>query len=166
MAEGVAHRISGRRAAGRNDMAQAAESEAHGNFASKGPDSACGNRIHAALLYMTGVVKAVLFFREILTAASGADQHANLAKLFARHPAILDAGVLKRLRDSRCRQWHGARNVRPIFDLDVLLVVEIVRNLTRDLNCIPAGIETRDPADATLSTLCGLPETLAPDSIW
>src|ERR1039457_3938086 len=69
---GIADGIGGRGAARRNDVAESAEPEAHGDFAGQSADRAGRNGVDAALLDMPAVVEAVLFFGEILASAARA----------------------------------------------------------------------------------------------
>src|SRR5207249_9331523 len=78
--EGIAHRVGGRRAAGRDNMAQPAEAEPHGNFAGQRADGDGGYGVRATLLLMSGVIQAVLLFGEVLAAAARSDDYADAAK--------------------------------------------------------------------------------------
>ena len=134
VAEGVAHRVGGGGAAGGNDVAQTAETEAHGDFAGQRADGAGRDGIHAALLLMAGIEEPVLLFGEILAAAAGADNHADLAQFVARHGGGVEAGVCHRLGDAGHRQRHGARYVRPVLRVDVGRLVELVGHFARHLH--------------------------------
>ena len=55
--------------------------------------------------------------------------------------------------------------MRAIFDLDVLLVVKIVGNLSRYLHLITRWVKARDAANPTYTVPGGLPKLLAADAI-
>ena len=141
MAEGVAQGVGGRGAAGGDDVAQPAEAEAHGDFAGQRADGAGGNGVDAALLQVAGVVEPVLLFGEILAAAAGADNDADAAQFVARHGVRVQARVRHRLADARRGQRHGARNVRPVFDIHVEAFVEFIGDFARHLHGEARGVE-------------------------
>ena len=73
------------------------------------------------------VVEAVLLFGEVLAAAAGSDDHADAAQLVARHGARGRARHPPRASATLATASGTAReNVRPVLDLDVLLLVELV----------------------------------------
>ena len=166
VAEGVADGVGGGSAAGGDDMAQAAEAEAHGDFAGERADGAGGNGVDAALLLLAGVIEAVLLLGEILAAAAGADHDADLAQFVARHGVRVEAGIRQRFRHAGRGQRHGARYVRPVLHLHVPVFVEFVGHLARDLYHETADgskrVMRRHPAAAVSA---GLPKTFTPDPI-
>ena len=87
-------------------------------------------------LIMAGVVEPVLLFGEILAAAAGADDHADAAQFVARHRVDVEPGIRQRLGDAGSRQRDGARNVRPVLDLHVLLLVELIGHLAGYLHLV------------------------------
>src|SRR5262249_1100507 len=86
VAERVAERVGGTGAAGGDDVAEAAKSEAHRHLTSERADRAGGNRVYAALLLVAGVIEAVLFFPEVLASAARAHHDADAAPLVTRQP--------------------------------------------------------------------------------
>ena len=139
MAERVADGVGGRGAARGDDVAQAAKAEPHGDFAGQRADGAGGDGVHAALLDEAGVEEAVLLFREILAAAAGADDHADPAQFVARHGVGVEARIRHRFGHAGRRQRHGARDVRAVLDLDVLLLVELVGTSPATCTWYPDG---------------------------
>jgi hypothetical protein len=58
-----------------------------------------------------------------------------------------------------------ARDVRPVLDLNVLLVVELIRHLAGYPNGVAGWIEAGDLSDAALATDRSFPKTLASDTV-
>src|SRR5205823_1669823 len=117
------------------------------------------------LLLMTGVVKAVLLFGEVLTAAAGSDDHADAAELIPRHRTSIQTRVLQRLGHAGRRQGNGARDMRPVLHLHVPLLVELGRDFPGYLHLVPCGIEARDPAHAADSVARCFPEPFSPNTV-
>src|SRR5436309_242286 len=73
VAASVSERIGRGRAARRDNVAEAPESESHRDFTGQGPDRRRWNDIYAALAPMAGVIKTVLLLGKFVAAASGPD---------------------------------------------------------------------------------------------
>ena len=113
---------------------------------------------------MAAVIEAVLLFGELLAAAAGADDDANLAQFVAGHVFGLDTCVHKRFLHSRQSQRDGARYMRPVFGIDVVVLVEI-HHFPRHLYGMVRRIETADAANAAQALARGAPEILAAHAI-
>ena len=146
-------------------MAEAAEAEPHGDLAGQRADGAGGNGVDAALLQEPSIVKAVLFFGEVLAAAAGADDDTDAAELVARHAADIQPGVAHGFGHRRGSERYGAGNMRAILDFDVLLLVELVGNLSRYLHLITRRVKTGNAANPAHPIPGRLPKLLTADSI-
>jgi hypothetical protein len=165
IAVGVAHGVGGGRAARRNDVAQPAESEAHGDFAGQRTDGAGGDGVHAALLGQSGVEQPVLLFGEILTAAAGTHDDADATQFVSRHGGVVESGIGHGLGHAGRGQRDGARNVRAVLDLHVLLLVELVGDFAGYLHLVRGRVEAGDPPDSAHTVPRGFPKAFTPDSV-
>ncbi len=114
---------------------------------------------------MAAVVEPVLLFGEVLAAAAGADDHADLAQFVAGHALPIDPRVFQGFGHARRRQWNRARDMRPVFDLHVFLLVEFVRHFARDLHDEARRIEAGDSSHTAQAVPGGLPKAFTPDSV-
>ncbi len=146
-------------------MAQAAEAEAHGDFTGQRADGAGGNGVDAALLLLAGVVEAVLFLREVLAAAAGADHDADLPQFVTRHGVRVEPRILQRFRNACRSQWHGPRDVRPVLHGNVPVGVEFIGNFARHLYDEARRVEAGNAPYPAAAVSRGFPKTLAPDPI-
>src|ERR1035441_415672 len=159
-----ANGVGGGGASRRNDMAHAAKAEPHGDLAGQGADGGARNGVHAALLLLAGIIKAVLFLGELQAAASGSDDDADLPQFLAGHRSRVDAGVLQGFPHRGGAQRHHARHVRAVLGIDVLELVE-PHDLAGHLHGEAARVEAGDAAHPAYPVAASLPEGLSANSI-
>src|SRR6185312_3474314 len=78
---GIAEGVGGGGAAGGNEVAEAAQTEAHGDLAGQGAVGGRGDGVDAAAAVAAGVVEGELPFDELQRSATGPDEHTDAAPL-------------------------------------------------------------------------------------
>ena len=164
VAVGVADGVGRGGAAGGEDVAEAAEAEAHRDFAGQRADGAGGDHVHAALPFLAGVIEAVLLLGKFLAASAGAQDDADLAELVARHAGGLDAGVGESFLHGGDSERRGAGDVRAVLGRDVILLAE-AGHFSGHLDGIAGRVETGNAADAATPVAGGFPEGLPANTI-
>ncbi len=163
-AAGVANSVGRRRAAGRDDVAHAAKSEAHGDFAGQRSDGGGGDSINAALFLVAAVVEPVLLFGELLRAAAGTDNHADRSQFVAGHAAGFHGCVGDGFARGGRAERNAARNVGTVLRLHLGGFVKTA-DFAGYLHLEAGGIEARDSSDTALAGPRGAPEVLSADAV-
>src|SRR5580658_3937742 len=164
MLVGITKGIGGRSTTGGDHVAVPAKTEAHADLARNRAHSSAWNTEQADLLDVAGMPKPVLFFRELLRAATRPEDYADLAFFLHAHCGWIESGVLDSFARCGNGQGHHPGNMLALAGIDPGEFVEL-GNLARDVYRKVGRIKARNAFDAGFSRENGTAKGLLADAV-